>query len=356
MILAAAILAAIMLPSIPPIRVDGVGLPPVIEAPSAKIFINPDFGFEMAQDAAHSGTPDFVHDGEDTALWGFSAITGARFTPDSTARPLNGTRSIETDNPNVDDVFQLQRTGTIDVADYVALTMFIYVDSDWDFDNIEIYGFDTGSSTVITSRLRLDVYFNQAEFDVWHPLVIPMADFAFVPSSFDTLRIEVMSRDGAKSPKFYIDDMQWEQLGAPISYRIDPTPGKIFLLKVVRLQITDNIATTITDGTMFGLSYNKILGLSRLPKGIGSRQTINGIVQGVALRDLSEMLLFGGEFSSVMSDASPSTTITIDFPLDQPLRLDSKTGDFAEIVIVDNMSSITHMTAITAGSEINSAP
>lgn len=58
--------------------------------PSTKFFINTDFGINMNQDVAFSGTPDRIHNGTDSTLWTATSIAGAKFTFNSTDRANEG--------------------------------------------------------------------------------------------------------------------------------------------------------------------------------------------------------------------------------------------------------------------------
>lgn len=323
------------------------------QEPSLKPFFNPTFGFDMNVNAAFSGSPDFVHDGTDSVLWALTEPVGTRVTADSTARPQNGTKSIEWDNGNVGDIMQLARASTINVADYVALTLSVNVDSDWDvLDCFEIYGYDTVGAAEISGRLALEDFFQPLEFDAWHNLVIPIGNFAFTESSFDTLRIENVTRDGAKSPKFYIDDMQWEQLGAPATFTIAPSAGKIFLADTVRLIIVDDIASTVANGTMHGLSYDQFMGLASLPNGVLFSFTINGSTTGFPLSNFSDMAFLGGLNVETISDGV-NTMVVHDVSTETPFLLDSRTGDSASITVSDDLSGTILFRSSIRGREID---
>ena len=90
---------------------------------------NPDFGVEMAQDFSFSGTPVGVHDGTDTAFWTASAIVGTKFTFDSTDEANSGTKSVKANKAALNDVMEFDRLSDLDLSNYVAITLFVFVAS-----------------------------------------------------------------------------------------------------------------------------------------------------------------------------------------------------------------------------------
>ena len=146
--------------------------------------------------------------------------------------------------------------------------------------------------------------------------------------------------------------MQWEQLGAPAVFTIKPTLGKIFNFSLIRIMLIDNIASTLTDGTVTGLSYNNWMGLSALTNGVLSVVTQGGVPRGFPIRQISDLLFSGGEIRDVIA-LNGNTALIVDFPVPAPVRLDSRMDDSASLVVSDDLSGLIQFRAFAGGTEVD---
>jgi hypothetical protein len=228
-------------------------------------FTNPTYGREMAQNGLYGGEL-LLHDGTDTAAWTASEVVGTAWDAVSTNRPYDTAKSIESSNNNINDILQvLNNVGpgnNIDMtAAYVALTMWINVDKDWKAgDSVSVYAHVDGNP--VGNKVYLEDYFDFDNYDIWQWIDIPLTDMGISTSMIDAFRIEIESREGPKSPVFYIDEWYLKTTGAPIDFEVIPDKGTWFHVKAFQTTFVDGYDPDNADGTMPNLAYDQILGVT----------------------------------------------------------------------------------------------
>jgi hypothetical protein len=310
---------------------------------------NPDLGVQMAVDASFGGTPDGVHNGTDSVLWTGSQISGTKTTFDSTAQANSGTKSIQTNNANVGNTFQLARASSIDLSGYVAITMYIYVDSDWSIaDSVAMVGYDTGTASIVGNAITLETYFNETTFDVWQKVTIPLEDMLLETSSIDAFRIEQIAKSG-KAPLYYIDDFQIEETGQSYAFIIEPDPEEILYVSTLRFTFEDALNTTLASNSMPNLSLNKLLNVSSLDNGINIQRRKDGVIQfSASFSDLSDFLSSGFDIAGLACDGT-NTIMALEVNFKAPAKLDSRDKDNITITISDDLSGLTSLKAFSLG-------
>lgn len=307
-------------------------------------FTNDDYGIDMNVNAATGGTPLKVHNGIDDALWTGSSILGSKFTFNSTDFAHAGSNSIKIDNPKVGNILQLAKGSSLDVSGYVSLTMWVYVASNWGLgDSISIYGWNTGTGLVVGNSVNLENYFNYSVFGVWRKISIPLSAMSLASGTIDALRVQVLSRGGPLSPTFYLDDMQFEETGAPIAFKVEPDKGTWFHVTSLSQSFADAYDGTLTDGTMFKLSYDKILG-ETLAVGYLYRKIINNLVDfSITKKSLSNILQFpNAKISSVIDDGT-NVFLSTQSDFVYPLVLKSEDLDRLEMVVQEDLTGLLLM-------------
>ncbi len=323
---------------------------PLVQGQPLNIFAtHPDNGREMAINAAFGGTPVKVHDGIDSALWTGSQIVGTKVTFDSTVRPYTGLKSVRVNGPSVDDVWQFDRGSDLTVSGYAAVTLFVNVDRRWTTgDSFVIHGWDTTTSTLVGTPVLLEDYFDPFTFDVWNKLTIPLADMGLTSGTIDAFRMGMVAQNGS-SPRFYVDDFQIEQTTSGAEYDMAAPDGKKFLLHQFRYTVIDTYAGTVADGTMPGLTYNQLLGVSSLTSGISFTWERAGAVVGqTTIHDISDAVKSGASITNHMSDGI-TTSITILREFVEPIILSSNSNDKISIHINDDLSGLISLTAVGTG-------
>ena len=149
--------------------------------------------------------------------WTFSEPTGTKWVENSTAQYHAGAASLLCDNANVNDTMQLINVNGVDIdlTNFAAFTMWVYVDKDWQGgDSVSIYAHVGGVQA--GNKVYLEDYFNFDNYDTWQYINIPLADMGLATTTIDAIRFENEAREGGKSPKFYLDEITLQVSGAAI--------------------------------------------------------------------------------------------------------------------------------------------
>jgi len=321
---------------------------------SIKFFTNPDYGADMNQDALAGGTPEEVHNGTDDALWtGTQVAGGGEIDFDSTNQNHTdgGSKSVFFNRCEVDDTAQFAKGSSLDCSGYVALTMYIYVDNNWNtLDSFSIYGYDTGTTSIVGNSVDLQDYFNFETQDVWQKITIPLEDMGLSGETIDALRINCDAIEGNK-PQFYIDDMQFEETGSPIAFTLKADKGTWLHVTEFTLSLADEYAGTLSDGTMPLIPYDKFLGVT-LAAGINYRRVQDQQTKfSQNILSLMEFVqLSGTEVAGYGSDGT-NTWLTLRIKHIEPFVLKSENDDTLSFTIADDLSELLHL-RISAGCKV----
>jgi len=321
---------------------------------SVRFFTNSEYGANMNVDASSGGTPDKVHDGIDSVLWTASDVVGGgktTFNSTDENHTAAGSRSVKVDNSPVDDVFQFTKGSDLDCNGYVSLSLWIYIDKDWKAnDSISIYGFDTGTGLDVGDPVFLEDYVDYNFQDDWQKVVIPLTDFGSLAgyTTLDTLRVRQVAKEG-KAPKYYLDDIQFEQTGTPLSYELMADKETWLYVERFTFSFADATAGTLEDGTMPNLAYNKILG-ETLASGVTYRRYQDGETQFTDnIKTLMDILqLAGTEVSGSGSDGT-NTWMTINVIHTTPIIL--KGDDLLSFTVSEDLTGLLQF-RISAGCKI----
>jgi len=314
---------------------------------------NSDYGIEMAINGEFSGTAEDIHDGTDSVLWTGSNIIGNKVTFDSTTRFNGGSKSVEINNAAVNDIWQFDKGSDIAISGYVSTTMSINVDKDWTTsDSVGVYFWDTDSNSQVGDMVLLENYFNEAEFDVWANIAIPLDDMGLggsgIADTVDAIRFEQLAKTG-KAPLFYLDDIALQEAGTPITFKVEPPAGTKYLVSRFNYTIIGTYDGRLADASMPNLSYNKFLSLSELSNGVNFTLMKNGVVIFSApIKSISDAFKGGANIINYISDGT-NTSITISTDFAEPTALDSRDGDFISVTVSDDLSSLISFTAIALG-------
>ncbi len=321
-----------------------------------RFFLNDDYGADMNVNAATGGTPDKIHDGTDSVLWTASDIVGGgKTTFDSTDQnhTAAGTKSIKVDNSPVNDIFQIAKGSDIDLTGYVSLSMWVYVDKDWKGnDSVSVYGWDTDTATPLGNEVYLEDYFAYDTYDVWQKILIPLTDMSLESlTTLDAIRFKQEAKEGAKAPKYYLDDIQFEQTGTPIEFTLKPDKQTWLIVDEFTISVADAFAGTLLNGTMPAIPYDAFLGVS-LTVGITYQRTQGGDVQfsQQVINLLDFMQLAGTEVVGTGSDGT-NTWMTMRARHIEPIVLKAETLDKLKFTVNDDMSGLLRF-RISAGCKV----
>jgi len=316
-----------------------------------------------AANGAFSGTPEKIHDGLDSTLWTATSVVGNKFTFNSTNVIINGAASIEIANPNVGDIMQFDNGSDFPLSAHAAITFNIQITSDWTpGDSISIYGYDTGGGVQVGTKVLIEGLIDITDLVVTQVVVIPLADMGLATATVDAFRIEIETRGGPKSPTFYMDDLQIEELGENIDFTLLPNPGKKTKIHRFAVNVSGPLDMHLlrnpsTDGfSVSNLDINKILNIGPLTNGILTTRTRKGVDGFLGnFRKLGDNLKFAANLKNEISNGVLSCiSLTLDFT-DPPI-MDNAFSDKIVVTVRDDLTALTDCQVIIFGSEVDSDP
>jgi len=241
------------------------------------------------------------------------------------------------------EVAQFAHTGDFDTSSYTAITGWVYF-TKWKDEAWDIYGWDVSEGTIVGNAVNIANYVSPNTLNVWLKFTIPLSDMGLssVTTGFDALRIKVVKRDS----NFFLDYVEIQEAGTvdPTEYFITPEKETWLHVHSFTISIADALAGTLADGTMPGLSYNKLLGEDELSNGIVYNRVQDGVnQQTVVLKNISDLLSWSGSsIKNHMSDGT-NTFISIEYVFTEPVILKPEDDDKLRILIADSLSGILLM-------------
>ncbi len=326
-----------------------------------RFFTNDDYGVDMNQDTGALGSPAEVHNGTDDPLWTGTNIVGAVVSFASTEQNHTdgGTKSVKCEKENANDVYQFAKGSDLDCTSYVSLTMWIYVDKDWKAgDSVEVFGYDTGTGLQVGDAVALEDYFSYGDYDTWHKISIPLTDMGTLASytTLDALRVKQASVEG-KGPKYYLDDVQFEETGAPIAFTLKPDKGTWLYVEEFTFSFADAYTGIITvagateNASLPGLSYNKLLG-ETLVSGIVYKREQDGETQFTrTIKGILDLLQLPHTEITAQGSDGTNSFVTIRAEHLTPLILKSENADKITWTISEDLSGLLQL-RISAGCKI----
>jgi hypothetical protein len=319
---------------------------------STTFFTNPDFGPDMNQNALAGGTPLRVHDGIDSVLWTASSIQGVKFTFNSGDQSHeSGSSSIKIDNAAINDTMQIAKGSSQDLSGYSALSLWVYIDKDWfSGDSISISGWDTGTDSIVGVEINIEDFIDWQSFGIWHQFIISLTTMGLNNQTIDALRISIKSIS-IKSPKFYIDDIQFEETGEPITFELRPNKGTWLHVKNFTFSIVAPYDGLLGDATFNKLPYNSLLGIS-VANGLVYQRTQEGIIQfSQNFKTLMDAMQIPQTYISGSGSDGVNSWISFISNNIEPLVLKAENDDVLTFAISDNLSTFLHF-RVAVGSSI----
>ena len=312
--------------------------------------INDDYGQALNQAVSFGGAPEVVHVGTgDGTHWTGTNEVGNMGDFNSGARANSGTVSIKISNPVSGETIQFDKGSDVTVTAYTAITMFANIDRRWNNgDLLTLYCWDTGGAIQIGASISLGDYLDTGLNDVWQKATIPFSDLGLSTTDFDAIRI-VGTRNGSNAMDVYLDDIQLEETGDAIQFRTHTPKRTKYLIDTLRFTLTDAYAGTVTDGTMKGLSYNQLLGVSKLANGILLQRIDKGKPTfSIPFRQLLDFTKIGFKVVEHYSDGT-NTTIAIEQHFPHPLVVTGGDIGYLSLTISDDLTGLIDFTCACRG-------
>ena len=277
--------------------------------------------------------------------WTYSEVVGSAWVEDSTAQFHAGSKSILSNNNNVGDIMQFINVNgeDVDMSNFAAITMWIYVDADWIVsDSVSLYAHVDGA--VAGNAVYLEDYFPFTTYDQWHYINIPLSDMGIDALSIDAIRFEIDSRSGPKSPVFYLDEITLQASGAAIDYTVEPDLGTWFHVKAFRTTFVDVHDDERANATTANLAYNQILTMTPVEGYIYKRYTKGNDDPEFEARITSLMDLLSFPYSKIVNKVSDGTntmmTIESVYPAGMEFVLRAEDLDRLVFSIEDDFSQL----------------
>jgi len=162
-------------------------------------------------------------------------------------------------------------------------------------------------------------------------------------TTLDALRIAIVVAED-KSPKWYIDDIQFEQTGTPIAYTVRPDKGTWLWVDSIKVTFADAYAGTVASGTLPSIPYDSLFGVSALANGLilvvnnGHRVPFGGTVK----KFIDIMQFPGSEVVGYGSDGTNSW-VSVVFKMSEPFLLKAEKNYSMSITLSEDLSGLLYM-------------
>ncbi|MCH7568488.1 MAG: hypothetical protein IIA87_03620 [Nanoarchaeota archaeon] len=308
-------------------------------------FLNESFGTAMNQSVVFTGGSELITNGSDVAAWTTAIGAGTWDFNDATGKTGS---SVSLTNGNNNDFAIFTDSGSTDFGAHTALTGQIRLETYNDSLNNLNLQFQLANLNIGNS-VNLNDFIDTGLLNSYQGFVIPKEDFGITTQYVDELDF-TLTRIGGTKPIFRFDDIQIEVSGTPLVFTADVEKDEVFCITELRIAIADVLASTVANGTMEGLSYDKLLDLVKLANGIIFQRIQNGKpVFSVTIKQLGDFLSTGSNLVNHISDGTNTfITLLIEFP--EPIVLDGSKGDKLIFIINDDLSGLLQFTAAARGS------
>ncbi len=310
-------------------------------------FSNNTHGINMNIDASASGTPDQVHNGLDSTLWTASTVAGT-WIFNSAAQANSPTQSIDATSTVNNDIAQFAKGSELTVLGFQAFSGWIYI-TGWSLTGIKevnFYCWDVDTGTQQGDKINLANYVNIGNTGVWQQFIVPMSDFNITELTIDSIRVETIDIGGGPPPNYYLDDLQFEEAGAGEIFKVAPVQGTWAHPRLIKLSIAGPLAGTVTNGTMPGLSYDQLLGVTS-SIGLAYQRTSGGIIQTSAqIAGIDDWLQFSASKLEYSVSDGTNTLIGLTFVFFGNNPLKAENDDTIRFVVSENYSSLLQLKAM----------
>jgi hypothetical protein len=308
---------------------------------------NETYGVDMSQNGSTGGTPDGIHDGTDTALWTASALSGT-WTFNSTDQAQAGTQSVDATSTTNNDEALFTRASTVDLSTYASISGYIYITAWPTVGTKDVRLRFRAGGIDDTSTIDLSSYTDTTLLNTWQAFNIPLSAFTIPNQIVDELVVTTIDIGGQPAPEYYLDNLQLEQTGSPVVFKIKPDVGErmvVHNLNITMVYPSDAI-TTVAGATEnspnFNLPYNTFGHLAALTNGMAYNRYRDGVIEAsfIFRRHFDLYRLPTATVDSIFSDG---TNTMIKWMFDfrhNPFELNSKRDDRIELTISDDLSGL----------------
>jgi hypothetical protein len=288
-----------------------------------------------------------------SGTWVFNSPGVGAITPHGGSVCINAVATVD------NNTAQFARGSSLTLTNYTVLTGWIAI-SDWDdrgTKGIQVYGWNTATDTIVGNLVDLRNYINIGTITTWQKFSIPLADMNLTGQTINALRVRTVDIGPGTPPDYFLDDIQWEGAGpgdvGATDFIVEPDLGTWLHVYSFNVSLANNIAGTLADGTMPGLSYDTFLGLDLSSgTGIAYQRIINReIALSLIFKNLGDWFqLPKTTLETAMSDGT-NTFVSLIMETTEPLILKPENNDKLRLVISDNLSTLLWF-RVSAGCKI----
>jgi hypothetical protein len=316
-----------------------------------RAFTNPDYGINMNINATPTGTPLKIHNGLDTVEWTASSIIGT-WDFESTTQKKAGSKSIDgTSTVNNDTCQFLNPAGDVDLNNYVSISGWIYI-GNWPAQGVKelnIYGWDSGTASIVGTSINLGNYVNTGTLNVWQKFSVNLTDMLLNTATIDSIRINTVDLGIGAAIDFYIDEFQLESPGAggsPTEYKIEPNTGTLLNVHSITMAAVDLYDGTLANSGVMKLEYDKLLGQT-LTTGITYKRLNKNVIEfAISLASIADILSLPGMTVDSYGTDGTNTVMTLSYNYAEPVILDPRFRDYLSFTINDDLSTMIRLRAL----------
>lgn len=251
---------------------------------------------------------------------------------------------------NGDEVL-FKKSSTIDMSNFTVLRFDLLI-TKWSIikgNEIQVRARNNGID--VGNPVNLSDFFDVTNLNVWQALIISKSNLGLDDDIIDEFVFETISNiiGEPNAPDYYLDIIQLEESGAPVTFTFAPPAGTTFYLE----QTTFESVVASSDVTPL-VSYNKFIELPRLDNGINTVARINGVTLfSTGLHSNAEILALPNIDLSVFVDG---TDKIFQFKQNtEGVNLNGDTEDFFGVTVNDDLSSLKFFRYFIKGrSKLNS--
>jgi len=342
-----------------------------------RFFTSDTYGINMNIGVEVPDTPDAagvvpVHDGGDNVYWTASSISGTwTFSDPAQNHTPGGTSSVNGSATINDSLAQFAKGSNLDLSDYNSLSGWIYITL-WPTGGgagtkeVLIYGWNDTLGIVVGNSVNIGNYVNVGNLGTWQNFAIPLSDLGLNGQTIDAIRVRTVDIGPKDPPDYWLDDIQFNPSSSGGGGSGDDSPATtgdlgIFIvepnletwLHVSKMTLTFVAAydSTLANGTLPGIPYNGILGVS-LTSGIVYQRVQNGTVldQNITLNLIDLIQLPTATIVAQGADDT-FTWFSVDLDFIEPVILKPENKDKLQFIIADNLSGLEFFRVLIGGKE-----
>jgi len=316
-------------------------------------FTNDTFGINMnIQAGQFGGNPLVIY--KENVEWTTSAISGTWTFNSGTVgaiAPHGGSVMIDATATSNNDTMQLSNISSLDLSNYTSITGYINITA-WSVVGIKavnIYGWNTGTGTIVGIAVNIGTYVNTGSLSTWQKFTIPLENMGLKGSTINAFRIATISSTGTVQ-NYYLDDIQIEEVSgesetSSASFSIQPNNETwLHISSFTFFFADDDYAPVLATGLMTGIPYDSLLGVSSLAGGlIYNRYQDGEIIVTEKIQQLSGLFRMPSTVISGygISKDYAGSWVSIFSPVAEPIILKAEDQDKITWTISEDLSGLS---------------